>query len=123
MNITLYINQLVFPVLLLGLFLTVFNFEDMLSKASKTAVDVGSNTQFKLNLERFYEVIAKDETVLSQLNEIGDRAEFIEQLVCWGVSKGYTFTDIEVMNSIAEHTCDTHGNYYCLPIGCFLLHS
>ena len=119
MTITLLINQFVFPVLLLGVFFTVFNLENVPFK-NNHALAAASQSQ---DLERFYEVAQTDESIGDRLNTIGDRAELIEQLIEFGQDSGYTFTALEVISSIEEHTVNPHGNYVCLPIGCFALNS
>ena len=130
MTITLLINQLVFPVLLFGLFFVIFKLEDLPFKSPKglasrhdLTVAEPTDLQPQQNLERFYEVVEQDETISSQLNEISDRTEFIRQLIQFGKTLGYTFTTSEVISSIAEHTGDPYGNYICLPIGCFSVSS
>lgn len=130
MTITFLINQLVFPVLLFGLFFVIFNLEDLPFKSSKKSASYYDRTvaeptdlQPQQNLERFYEVVEQDETISSQLNEISDRTEFIRQLIQFGKTLGYTFTTSEVISSIAEHTDNPYGNYICLPIGCFSVNS
>ena len=130
MTITLLINQLVFPVLLFGLFFAIFQLEDLSFKSSKKSalyydctIAEPTDLQPQQNLERFYEAVEKDETISSQLDAIGDRTEFIRQLIQSGKTLGYTFTTSEVISSIAEHTGDPNGNYICLPIGCFSVSS
>ena len=130
MTITLLINQLVFPVLLFGLFFVIFNFEDLPFKSSKKLLSYydytiaeSTDLQPQQNLERFYEAVEQDETISYQLDAIGDRTEFIRQLIQSGKTLGYTFTTSEVISSIAEHTGDPNGNYICLPIGCFSVSS
>ena len=130
MTITLLINQLVFPVLLFGLFFAIFNLEDLPFKSPKglasrhdRTVSQPTDLQSLQNLERFYEAVEQDETISSQLDAIGDRTEFIQQLIQFGKTLGYNFTTSEVISSIAEHTDNPYGNYICLPIGCFSVSS
>lgn len=120
MTITLLINQFVFPILLLGVFFTIFNLEN-LSFSNNSALAESSQSQ--QDLERFFEAAETDESIFDRLNAISDRAELIEQLIQFGNDLGYAFTASEVISSIEEHTSDPQGNYICLAIGCFSVNS
>lgn len=113
MDITTYINQLLFPVVLFILILSSFCIESYLTDNNNI-----SHASI-VNLDNFYQLVSQDDRLMSQLELIMEEEDFIEQIVKLGNSLGYIFTSFDVERSIAEYTASSNGNYICLPLGCW----
>ncbi len=73
----------------------------------------------KKSLQKFYQAVADDPTLIAQIETIVDKQDFSKLLVQLGAEKGYHFTSSEVESSIKDNTASEQGEYFCLPIGCW----
>ena len=120
MNVTAYVNQFLFPLALFGLVLFSFYAEPYLVKNNKISgkKPVGNNNYIS-ELDRFYEVVIKDDNLMSKLESIIEEKNLIEQIIKLGNSLGYKFTLSDIEQSIADNTANSDSHYICLPIGCW----
>ena len=118
MNIAIFANETIFPVLLLCVFcyFLIIRPETQAFKLETAGVSIPTETD---TLSDIYEMIIQNSFWQSELDSISDRKELIDKLIAIADNNGYCLTDRDVENSIQQHTQSSQSNYICLPIGCW----
>ena len=133
-------NDFIFPLFLLAFFiyLIVFFPETQADQETKTTqadqetktTKVEASQAVKVEavkervkegdkLEEFYELIAQDQSLQSELDAIGSRDLLVDCLLRISNRHGYCFTALDINNSIKKYTEVSQDDYVCLPIGCW----
>ena len=118
MDITSYANQFIFPLALFLIIFFGFYAEPYLGK-NNISKDNLVNNNYVSELDNFFEIVSQNDNLISQLELIMEREDYIEQIVKLGNSLGYRFTVLDVEQSIVANTVNSDSNYICLPIGCW----
>lgn len=73
----------------------------------------------KSHLDKFYKLVAKNQSLARQFDAIVERRDFPKLAVQLGAKWGYSFTPSEIQSSIESTTANGQGDYFCLPLGCW----
>ncbi|MFM2304115.1 MAG: hypothetical protein RLZZ135_1525 [Cyanobacteriota bacterium] len=73
----------------------------------------------KSHLNKFYKLVAKNQSLAQKFEAIVERRDFLKLAVQLGAKWGYTFTPSEIQASIESTTAIGQGEYFCLPLGCW----
>ena len=106
MNIAIFANEIIFPVLLFCVFCYLFIIYPEIQEL-KTK-----------NLSNLYKTIIQN-SCQSELDSISNRKELIDKLIAIALNNGYRITYRDIESSIQQYTQDSQSNYVCLPIGCW----
>ena len=110
-------NDFIFPLFLLALFIYIIVFFPQTPTLEVEAVR--ERTKEGDRLEEFYELIAQDQSLQSEIDAISNRDLLVDFLVRISNGHGYNFTALDINNSINENTEVSQDDYVCLPIGCW----
>ncbi len=114
-------NDFIFPLFLLALFIYIIFFFPQTPNIEVEAVR--EITKDGNRLEEFYELLAQDQSLQSEIDTIGNRDLLVDYLVKISTNLGYCFTSLDINNSINENTEVSQDDYVCLPIGCWRISS
>ena len=109
MNFIAFSNSYIFPLILF--FIITFSTFNLLAPVEKKKVEIDS----------FFEQIASNEELYSQLESLNQRGDFINKLLEMSKISGYLLTSSEIEKAILDTTSKSYNNYICLPIGCWKL--
>lgn len=117
-NFIAYINCLFLPLALFILIFSSFYLESYLSDSNSKSINEKVNNSL-IELESFYEFISQNNHLLTQLDCILEKENYLEQIVELGNSLNYNFTASDIDRSIVKYTANSNSNYICLPLGCW----
>ena len=110
-------NDIIFPLFLLAFFIYVIVFLPQTPIIDVKAVREKLTDEDRL--EEFYELVAQDQSLQAELDNISNRDLLVDCLVKISNGHGYNFTALDINNSIKEYTEVSQDDYVCLPIGCW----
>ena len=110
-------NDFIFPLFLLAFFIYVIVFLPQNPVIEVEAVR--EKPEAGDRLEDFYELVAQDQSLQSELDTVSSRALLVDCLLQISKNHGYGFTASDINNSIKEYTEVSQDDYVCLPIGCW----